>query len=944
MEYKYEVVLSFAGEQREYVEKVVKKLSEIGISFFYDYNEEVELWGKNLSQYLDRIYFYDGLYFIPFISKEYIDKIWTKLEFSSALDRNMIDNKSNFQQYILPVRFEKIRVPGLPDSIGFIDANRYSPEELAKLIYQKVRNQKLNENKINDINNLPPQKKICDVINTESYNLLKKSYETLEESKAILVYGERGLGKTTTIEKFFSTLDVKKISIKTPSKSSFVFEPIATAFSIEHSFSTETLKINFPEFLKKEIYKNCENNTILYFQDVEKYEIELFDFCQDIVRDYLVCFPEKQIFIIFEYNSDDKTSFVDEFYQLPPQSFDTINFKQLTVADIRKYLKYVFINIEIDIKDLNYICDASFKNIMYVNTIINFLKSKDIIYKDGEKYVCRKITPGILKNVLKNHIIDRYNRLDDELKIILLKSNILGEKFSSVFLSESFDIDDADEMLTEIEEISVLIKQEEKNLYLFENNESYRIIKEKIEPSKQKEWNEILAVYFQNRLMMKEKVLNSGEFEVEEQIKDTYPIFYHFKEAKNYEKCLPYALKLIGLYSKISDFAREDEILSFTNTIINKCNLTDKERIDIEFKITKAKAINKQMCSHYLNAITLYELCINILIERKKEEDIPEIEFNCAYCYYMLGNYQKALQITQKIKSEIENIEKFDYLYCKTLSFLASIYDLIRNTKKRDLYFTNALNIAKENDYEEIYYSLLKKASLVFYEEMSLPMYDAANQYFQKTKQLVKQAEVLHNIATDSFYLEVSENILENAKHSIELFDSIGNNHAHYPYNTCGLFELLYTNNYDKAHTYFEKGLSYKNEPFSKITLHINNAICYIKENNIAKAEEIFKYVDELIENPINTGITVFNVYHSLNWGVLYYHKGDFAKCIEELKPLWSYSYLEQRHEYIARILEYNAKLKLNIDVVEPTISAPLPILNKVAKDNIYFCTIRFFE
>lgn len=72
--FKYEVALSFAGKQREYVKKVSEYLTKLGIKHFYDNNEQVDLWGKNLAQHLDSIYFEKSEYFIPFISREYIEK------------------------------------------------------------------------------------------------------------------------------------------------------------------------------------------------------------------------------------------------------------------------------------------------------------------------------------------------------------------------------------------------------------------------------------------------------------------------------------------------------------------------------------------------------------------------------------------------------------------------------------------------------------------------------------------------------------------------------------------------------------------------------------------------------------------------------------------------------------------------------------------------------
>lgn len=136
--FEYEVALSFAGEQREYVKKVSEKLAKLGVKHFYDYNELTNLWGKNLTQYLDSVYLEKSMYFVPFISEEYIKKEWTMLELNSALERNMNEIRPDFQQYILPVRFDDTRVPGIVNSIAHIDARKYSANEIAYMIYEKI--------------------------------------------------------------------------------------------------------------------------------------------------------------------------------------------------------------------------------------------------------------------------------------------------------------------------------------------------------------------------------------------------------------------------------------------------------------------------------------------------------------------------------------------------------------------------------------------------------------------------------------------------------------------------------------------------------------------------------------------------------------------------------------------------------------------------------------
>lgn len=49
---KYDIALSFAGEDRVYVDKVANLLRDKGIRVFYDLFEEEKLWEKNLYDYL----------------------------------------------------------------------------------------------------------------------------------------------------------------------------------------------------------------------------------------------------------------------------------------------------------------------------------------------------------------------------------------------------------------------------------------------------------------------------------------------------------------------------------------------------------------------------------------------------------------------------------------------------------------------------------------------------------------------------------------------------------------------------------------------------------------------------------------------------------------------------------------------------------------------------
>ena len=131
---QYEVALSFAGEEREYVEKVARVLQGRGIEVFYDEFEQVSLWGADLVEELHDVFENRANLAVMFISEHYVKKSWPTHERRSILSRAN-QERSN---YVLPVRFDETPVPGLPTSIRYELAEKHGPEELAAMIAEKI--------------------------------------------------------------------------------------------------------------------------------------------------------------------------------------------------------------------------------------------------------------------------------------------------------------------------------------------------------------------------------------------------------------------------------------------------------------------------------------------------------------------------------------------------------------------------------------------------------------------------------------------------------------------------------------------------------------------------------------------------------------------------------------------------------------------------------------
>jgi hypothetical protein len=131
--YQYDVALSFAGEDREYVEEVALFLQSYGINVFYDKFEQANLWGKNLYEYLQDIYKNKAKYSIIFISENYKKKAWTNHERESAQARAFEESK----EYILPIKLDDTEIVGIHSTVGYLDGRKYSAKEISKLFLEK---------------------------------------------------------------------------------------------------------------------------------------------------------------------------------------------------------------------------------------------------------------------------------------------------------------------------------------------------------------------------------------------------------------------------------------------------------------------------------------------------------------------------------------------------------------------------------------------------------------------------------------------------------------------------------------------------------------------------------------------------------------------------------------------------------------------------------------
>jgi TIR domain len=131
----FDVSLSFPGEVRPYVEQVAKSLErELGPNtYFYDNNYQSQLARPNLDTLLQDIYRNRSRLVVVFLCAAYGDKDWCGVEFRAIKD--IIKSKLDMVMF---VRNDNGKVEGVFNTDGYIDATRFTPEQVAGMIVERV--------------------------------------------------------------------------------------------------------------------------------------------------------------------------------------------------------------------------------------------------------------------------------------------------------------------------------------------------------------------------------------------------------------------------------------------------------------------------------------------------------------------------------------------------------------------------------------------------------------------------------------------------------------------------------------------------------------------------------------------------------------------------------------------------------------------------------------
>lgn len=133
---RFRVAFSFAGERRDYVEKVAAILAEkFGEDrILFDSYHAAEFARTDLGTYLPKLYSEESDLVVPVLCPRYSAKRWCGWEWIHIHGLTAGETVNR----VMPARFEFATADGLSPAAGFIDLDRMSPKQFAQLILKRL--------------------------------------------------------------------------------------------------------------------------------------------------------------------------------------------------------------------------------------------------------------------------------------------------------------------------------------------------------------------------------------------------------------------------------------------------------------------------------------------------------------------------------------------------------------------------------------------------------------------------------------------------------------------------------------------------------------------------------------------------------------------------------------------------------------------------------------
>jgi TIR domain len=126
--FEFDFAVSYASPDAEFVSEVVQSMKGRGLRVFFAPDEQAQIIGGNLIDFLTEVYLKKARYCLVFISRHYVERVFPNRVERPAAQARAIEQS---ERYIIPVRIDDTEIPGITQFVAY--ARNDSPTQIADL-------------------------------------------------------------------------------------------------------------------------------------------------------------------------------------------------------------------------------------------------------------------------------------------------------------------------------------------------------------------------------------------------------------------------------------------------------------------------------------------------------------------------------------------------------------------------------------------------------------------------------------------------------------------------------------------------------------------------------------------------------------------------------------------------------------------------------------------
>lgn len=715
----------------------------------------------------------------------------------------------------------------------------------------------------------------------EEIDLLSSIYKDAEHTKIINVYGESGIGKTSIIKKFTSTLDknVKLVWIDCDSMyqkrvyyliSRILFGVINVSLEDGNNIKKTKLMSYIDYIIKDSSQEEKQRNYDFLglfmgldkskeFQDILN-SMKYDDVKRELVNQLFIfikgiCINQEIVFVVedIQYSDsesvdvlrelltlliDAKAAFIftsayeiEKLKVINTNKLQSIKLKRLSKAGVDSQICLLLGCKNID----NSLADEVYRftngNPLYVKEFINVVKREGKCVIEGATAYLKLQEAISLPSSIESIILSNLSELDETSTRFLQAASVVGKEFSLSWVKDILDTDmDEIEVLKLPVQLNIVSLKSVRtssgivdSIYAFERDTVREVIYDSILNKNKKHFHKKLGELIESKY--------NGELEYFYEI-----LCMHYEAAGLDKKAGDYYLKT-ALKQK-NDF-NYSSALEYYDKLLQLKNVNGEEAN--QSSLTRAY----QDIGNIYSLMTEYDKALEFLDKALKiadlTDDIYSIKLMIAKIYKEKAQYNDALAIIGEIEHKIR---KSSSIYGKLLQLKCSVLRVQGNSE--------AFGIAEKS--EEI---LLR------------------NKDFENLSETMSQAGILYCIKGDMengmYYLNKAYGYAEKINNLRVM--SMASNNLGIIYYTAGMPS--------KAQECFNKSIALSKKTShmqNYISNNINLGILYLDKGLFCKAERLFT---ESLEKAEQVSSMQKLCVTQLNLGDLMYETGNFDKALE---------------------------------------------------------------